>query len=107
MKRALTAAALLVALAVPGSAVARSVTVVRIRDIEFNPVTVRVHRGDSVTWRWLDGTTPHNVTSRGKQRFRSSSTRQRGAYTVRFTRAGTYRYVCTIHFTMKAKVVVS
>jgi plastocyanin len=79
---------------------------VRIKDIDFHPRTMTVQRGDSVRWVWLDGTTPHNVRSIGSSRFRSSPTKTRGTFTVRFTRAGTYRYVCTIHFNMKAKIVV-
>jgi plastocyanin len=29
-----------------------------------------------------------------------------GTYTVRFTRPGAYRYVCTIHPNMKGRVIV-
>ena len=79
---------------------------VRIKDIDFNPRTITVRRGDSVRWVWLDGSTPHNVKSRGPLRFRSSPTKTQGTYTVRFRHSGTYRYVCTIHFNMKAKVIV-
>lgn len=79
---------------------------VRIKDIDFQPRTITVRRGDSVRWVWLDGSTPHNVKSKGALRFRSSPTKTQGTYTVRFSRAGTYRYVCTIHFNMKGKVVV-
>lgn len=79
---------------------------VRIKNIDFSPRTVSIRRGASVTWRFLDAETPHNVTSRGTKRFRSSPTKKSGTYTVRFTRAGTYRYVCTIHFNMAGKVVV-
>jgi plastocyanin len=50
--------------------------------------------------------TAHNVTSRGKRRFASSPSMARGTYAVRFTRPGTYRYVCTIHFGMNGTVVV-
>jgi plastocyanin len=80
--------------------------VVRIKDIDFQPHRVVVRRGGSVTWRFLDERTPHNVTSRGRTRFHSSPTKQSGSYTVRFRTAGTYRYVCTIHFNMTAAVVV-
>jgi plastocyanin len=92
-----------------GSAAAGAATTktVRIKDIDFSPKLVTIKRGDSVRWRFLDGDTPHNVTSRGKLRFRSSPTKQRGSYTVRFAKAGTYAYVCTLHINMKSKVVVS
>jgi plastocyanin len=97
---------LVLALALPGAAAGTTTKTVRIKDIDFSPKTLVIHRGDAVTWRFLDAGTPHDVTSRGATRFRSSPIKQSGSYTVRFTRAGTYRYVCTIHFTMAAKVVV-
>lgn len=106
MKRLCLSFGLLLALALPGVAAGGTTKTVRIKDIDFSPRTLVIHKGDSVTWRFLDAGTPHNVTSRGSLRFRSSPTKQSGSYTVRFVKAGTYQYVCTIHFTMKAKVVV-
>jgi plastocyanin len=97
---------LAVAAATGAPAGASSSHTVRIKDIDFNPRATTVHRGDTVRWVWLDGSTPHNVKSRGASSFRSSPTKTRGTYTVRFTRAGTYKYVCTIHFNMKGKIVV-
>ena len=94
------------ALALPATAGSATTKVVRIKGIEFSPRSLVVYRGDRVTWRFLDADTPHNVVSRGTPRFTSSPTKRSGTYTVRFTRAGTYRYVCTIHFNMTAKVVV-
>jgi plastocyanin len=77
-----------------------------LRDIAFKPTTVKIHRGDRVRWRWDDGDTPHNVTSRGSTRFKSSTTKSTGTYVARFRRRGTYRYVCTIHPGMAGRVVV-
>ena len=79
---------------------------VRIHDIDFHPSTLVVHRGDEVTWRFLDPEVSHNVTSVGRTRFRSSGSRMTGTYSVRFTRKGTYRYVCTIHANMRGRIVV-
>jgi plastocyanin len=79
---------------------------VKIENIDFHPAAIRIRRGEVVKWRFLDKNTPHNVTSRGRLRFRSSRTREDGTHSVRFRRAGTYRYVCTIHFNMKGRVVV-
>lgn len=95
----------LAAATVAPPATARTRTVV-LKDIEFSPSTLRVERGDRVRWSWRDGITPHDVTSRGKRRFRSSATKSEGSHRVRFRRRGTYRYVCTIHFGMDGKVVV-
>lgn len=79
---------------------------VAIKDIDFHPVRLVVRRGDTVRWRFLDASTSHNVTSTGAMRFRSSPTKLTGTYSVRFTRSGTYRYRCTIHPNMVARVVV-
>jgi plastocyanin len=79
---------------------------VTIKNIDFHPATVSIHRGGTVTWTFADHNVAHNVTSRGKQRFRSSPTKGSGTYTVRFARPGTYAYVCTIHANMRGRVVV-
>ena len=97
-------AALTVAIAAPAG-VAATKTVV-LKDIKFKPGTVQINRGSRVRWVWRDPSTPHNVKSRGKRRFRSSGTKQSGTHTVRFRRRGTYRYVCTIHPGMSGKVIV-
>jgi plastocyanin len=88
------------ALATSGHATrAKSVTV---KDFEFTPATVRIKKGQSVTWRFKDSTA-HTVKGRG---FKSRAIRA-GSFSHRFTKKGTYRYICTIHPSMKAKVVVS
>ncbi len=79
---------------------------VRVKDIEFAPKRVTIKRGDTVRWLFLDARTPHNVRSTGRPRFKGSPTKQEGSYRVRFTRRGTYRYVCSIHLNMKGTVVV-
>jgi plastocyanin len=75
-----------------------------LKDIRFNPSAISIHRGESVTWVWRDGSTEHNVTGTSFH----SRTQARGSFTVRFTRAGTYRYRCTIHVAegMKGTIVV-
>ena len=95
-------AAALAAAAPAGAAV----RVVEIKDIDFAPVALKVKRGDTVEWRFLDERTPHNVRSRGARRFKGSATKETGTHRVRFRRAGTYRYVCTIHLNMVGRVVV-
>lgn len=79
---------------------------VRIVDISFKPSMVRIHRGDSVLWRFEDPDLSHTVTSVGAKRFRGSGVRGSGTYRVRFAKTGTYRYVCTIHPNMSGRVVV-
>jgi len=83
-----------------------STTTVHIKDIDFSPHVKKVARGSTVRWAFEDKDTPHNVSSRGTPKFRNSTTRQTGSYTVRFTKQGAYRYVCTIHVNMKGTIVV-
>jgi len=83
-------------------AAAAATTVVTLKDISFKRSVVRIARGDSVRWRWADGDTPHNVTFAR----RHSTTKKSGTYVLRFATAGTFRYRCTLHPGMEAKVVV-
>ena len=80
--------------------------VVEIKDIDFTPSALKVTKGTTVRWEFEDDATAHNVRSRGTRRFRSSPTKSSGSYSVRFRRAGTYRYVCTLHPGMAGRVVV-
>ena len=100
------AAFVLSASALPQPAASAGVKRVEMKDIDFTPATVTIRRGDSVRWVWRDQRVSHDVTSRGRLRFRSSQTKLTGTHTVRFRRKGTYRYVCTIHPSMLGKVVV-
>ena len=79
---------------------------VSIKNIDYSRTVVTIKRGDSVRWTWRDGRTPHDVKSKGSPRFRSSSLKESGTHVVRFSRAGTYRYVCSIHLNMRGRVIV-
>ena len=100
------AAIALCAAAAPLDAGAAGVRRVVLKDIEFSPATVTIRRGDTVRWVWRDPSVSHDVTSRGRLRFRSSQAKLKGTHAVPFKRKGTYRYVCTIHPSMLGKVVV-
>lgn len=102
--RRLLALTVLLVLATP--AVAATTRTVTIKNIAFSKPTVRIAKGDTVRWLFRDSPSSHNVTSRGTRRFRSSASKLTGSYSVRFTKSGTYRYVCTIHPNMTGKVVV-
>lgn len=103
MRRIVVPLVFLAISAPPAAARTRSIV---IRDIDFSIRTLRIHRGDTVRWLFRDAPAPHNVTSRGRPRFRSSASRQHGSFSVRFRRRGTYRYVCTIHPNMAGRVIV-
>lgn len=77
-----------------------------LKNIAFSPAKLTVARGTRVTFRFQDGNTNHNVTSRGPKRFKSSPTKGSGTYAVRFTKPGVYRYECTLHIGMKGSITV-
>ncbi len=105
---ALATAAVAGAAAVPalalGGAHASSVHNVVLKNIRYHPASLSIKRGEVVTWLWRDGGIKHNVTGSGFK----SKTMGGGSFSVRFTRAGTYNYHCTIHVRegMVGKVVV-
>lgn len=77
---------------------------VTIRNFDFQPMAVTVPVGASVTWKNLDGE-PHTVTGLDGS-FRSAALDENDSYSVTFSKAGIYRYVCTIHPRMTGTVVV-
>jgi plastocyanin len=99
---ALAAATIIPATALGGAHTASTHTVT-LREFRFHPHTLSIHRGDSVKWVWRDEV-EHNVTFHGFH----SRTQVQGTYTVRFRKAGTFNYRCTIHAEegMLGKVIV-
>ena len=77
---------------------------VTITDFEFSPTTVNVNVGDSVTWL-NRGPTVHTATASDGS-FDSGNMTRGKSYSYKFTKAGTYSYICTPHPFMKGKVVV-
>ncbi len=76
-----------------GGAHASSVHHVVLQNIRFHPSTLSIKRGETVTWLWRDKGIKHNVTGSGFK----SRTMASGSFSVRFTKAGTFNYHCTIH----------
>ena len=81
----------------------RGVTTVDAKDLKFIPPAIEVKPGTEVTWRFLDGSVPHNVKGDGF----ASKTQSRGTFSHRFAQAGEYRYTCTLHAGMAGRVVVA
>jgi plastocyanin len=81
----------------------RGVTTVDAKDLKFLPPAIEVAPGTEVTWRFVDGSVPHNIKGDGF----ASETLSRGTFSHRFERAGDYRYRCDLHAGMEGRVVVS
>ena len=100
------ATALVAAVAVV-PAQAASTKTVAVKNNAFSPASVSIKKGDTVAWRWTQGGVAHNVTP-AKGGAGSRTTSQKGyTFTKKFTKAGTFTYVCTIHSSMKSVVKVS
>ena len=78
---------------------------VNIFNYKFDPETVTVPVGTTVTWTNKDEI-PHTIASSDKS-FKDSSGLDTGdSYSYTFTKPGTYGYYCTLHPFMKGKIVV-
>ena len=70
----------------------------------FDPASVTIKAGESVTWTNQDPTN-HTVTA-DKGEFKSSDIANGATFTFKFDTAGTYAYHCSIHPSMTGTVVV-
>jgi plastocyanin len=86
-------------LAGPTVAADKRVTMV---DMQFRPRIVTINAGDRVTWVNGDAV-EHDADGSG---WSTSLLGQGDSDSVRFNRAGMYRYVCSIHASMTGTVVV-
>ena len=89
----LGALGVIAAIAVPSFAATKTI---KIGDNFFKPKSVTVSKGTTVKWRFT-GQVAHNVTvTKGPQKFHSN-TQQKGSYSHKMTKKGTYKIICTIH----------
>ena len=79
---------------------------VRIVNFAFDPAELTIPAGTTVVWTNEDQA-PHTVTSADGS-FRSDDNLATGdVYRFTFTTPGTFAYICAIHGSMKATVVVT
>jgi plastocyanin len=97
---ALTAAAP-ISFALPAIA---SGNIVVMKNFDYSPMSLTVPVGATVTWKNLDGE-PHTVVSVDGA-FRSMALDQNDTYSFTFKKAGTFKYVCSIHPKMLAAISV-
>lgn len=77
---------------------------VRIQDFAFDPGNLEVPVGANVTWI-NDDSAPHDATARNGD-WNTGRLSQGGRDTLTFESAGVYDYYCSIHPSMKARLVV-
>jgi plastocyanin len=78
---------------------------VTMKDIKFNPSTVNVKVGDTVTWT-NDDTVDHDVTSDTFKSGSAGGLAGGDTFEHKFDKAGTFKYQCTVHPGMTGEVVV-
>jgi plastocyanin len=78
---------------------------VEIKDFKFQPATIEVPVGGSVTWTNEDGT-PHTATGVDRAVLQSGTLKPGASYTQQFDTPGTYAYFCEFHAGMKGTIVV-
>jgi plastocyanin len=76
---------------------------VTIEGVKYDPPTVTVKRGDSVTWINKDPY-PHTVTATGAFDSKEIGADRKWTYVAR--KPGRYDYICTLHPNMKGTLVV-
>lgn len=78
------------------SGVPAAVNVGETDDLKFAPTTVTAKVGDVIQWK-NNGTAVHNVVFDNQQVPSSESMNQGDTFEVKFTKPGTYSYVCKFH----------
>jgi plastocyanin len=78
-------------------------SLINIKDFAFNPGEITVAPGTSVTWTNEDSTV-HTITS---ATFDSGEVKPGEQYKFTFSTPGTYDYACSIHPSMRGKVIVT
>ena len=76
----------------------RGVTTVEAKDLKFLPPAIEVAPGTEVTWRFDDGSVPHNVKGDGF----ASKTQSKGTFSHRFEQPASTATSATLHAGMEA-----
>lgn len=78
--------------------------VVSMIDISYQPQTLTIKAGDTVTWVNEDSVSHNAVAEDGS--WRTDVFGKGGSGPVTFDAPGTYPYVCTLHAAMKGTIIV-
>ena len=78
---------------------------VTMKDIKFHPATITVKVGDKVTWT-DEESVPHDVVDEATGLFKSKTFSKGQSFSYTPTKAGTIKYVCTLHPGMDGTIIV-
>jgi len=78
---------------------------IEISDFAFQPATITVRVGDTVTWTNLDSAA-HTATDAGSGALFDGEMAAGESFSYTFTAVGTFHYLCTFHPEMKGTVIV-
>ena len=78
---------------------------IEIKDFMFNPPTITVKSGETITWINRDEE-PHTIVSVGKKFQKSSALDTDQEYSITAGAPGTYEYFCSVHPKMTGTIVV-
>lgn len=92
--------------ATPAAPAADASVAVTIANFAFAPADLTIPAGTTVTWTNTDGA-PHSVVSSDGGFANSNALGKGRTYSITFSTAGTFPYVCGIHSSMRATVTVT
>ena len=75
---------------------------VGVKGLTFSPKKITVTKGTTVVWHWK-GPVPHQLKGKG---FSTGAPKTNVTYRHKFTKKGTYKYVCQIHKALGMKGVI-
>ena len=90
----------------PSSSSSGSGVQIKMQNIQFSPKDTTVKVGDKVTWT-NDDNTDHNVTADSGADFKSKDFGNGATFSFTPDKAGTIKYVCTIHPGMTGTLTVT
>jgi plastocyanin len=91
----------------PAAAPAAGGTVaISMKNIQFAPKSVTAKVGETVKWT-NDDAVDHNVTATSGGTFKSNTFGQGATFSFKLNKAGTIKYVCTIHPGMEGTIIAT